>query len=429
MSTTDPTLQTLDRFENADLWEVRDNVPIFDAHEEHDASGAIVRSFALADLEEIASNCNRREIETGDAVPITIGHTQSGAPETEQPPIVGYARRFRVGKFGPQAKTAILATFYFFKDRFEESLEYPRRSVELWMRDKIIDPIALLKRTPKRDLGLLTYEQQHQRLVYSMDQHCDPEDMVPHPYPDYGDGEHGEPSVDRVMKYMGHHPVWKFAHQCYQEKQKYDAGSGGPGFASASNTYVPGMGMPGRIGMSKDQPVQQHAKETPVTAPVAALPVPVPDPEQERVRQAQHDIELARYQREAEGFKAANEALQARLGALEKDARVARYERDLGHLISQGYQMDLAEELAEIGDYTADQFAKHVDRVKKRYQRKPIGREFLPVAGKANEGGIAPDSEEDVTPEQAHKAVSLTTRQGSEFFGKYDEALKFVRTK
>ena len=418
----DATLATLDHFENPDLWEIRDGVPIFDAHEERDAGGVLLRKFDLADLEEIAGNCNRREIETGNAVPLMLGHTRSDAPETEQPPIVGYARRFRVGKFGPQQRMCILATFYYFKDKFEElelHRQFPHRSVELWIRDKIFDPIALLKRTPKRDLGLLTYEAQHQRLLYAMESvmsdrmECpDSTVMVPHPYPGFEHTDHTEPVVDRVMKYMAGHPIWQYAHKCYQ------AGMSGPGFASGSSTFIPGMGM-GRIPMQKDE--KEVVKDVKVDVKGAV--------EKERQEKVQHDIELAQYQRDNEALKQSNDALLGRVAALEKQTRLARYERDLGHLISEGYKMELAEEMKEVDDYAPEQFVRHVERIKKRYQRAPVGKQFIPVAGVAHEGGERPESEEDVTAAQAAKAVTLTTRQGSEFFGKYDEALKFVRTK
>jgi len=416
MSAKDPTVTTLDRFSDPDLWEIRDAVPIFDEHEERDQTGAIVRQFGLAELEEIASNCNRREIETADAVPLMLGHTRPGIAETEQPPIVGYARQFRVGKFGPEKRNCILATFYYFKDRAKEAIEqFPRRSVELWIKDKIIDPIALLKRTPKRDLGLLTHYRSENRLLYAMEEPdrsmpiCDPDD-VPHPYPDYGDGDHD--TMDGVMRYMGRHPVFRYAHKCYQESLKYNATAGYP---AGGNTFMPGMGklMMSKETETKDQPKPDVSKE------------PAVPPEQKRAEQAQHDIELARYQREAEAFRQVAEAQQKRIEALERESRVARYERDLGHLISQGYQMELAEEIKEVESYTAEQFERHIERIKKRYQRAPVGKDLLTLAGKGGEGGKPEDKE--LTQEQARQAVSMATREGSEFFGKYAEAVKFVR--
>ena len=111
-------------------------------------------------MQEIVDNCNKRFKATGDACPITIGHTRIGRPEEEQPPICGYAINFRLGRFGPSNKLAILADFYVEPKLWKEFLEHPRRSVEFFAQDAVFDPIAVLKRTPERDLGLI---QQYQR--------------------------------------------------------------------------------------------------------------------------------------------------------------------------------------------------------------------------------------------------------------------------
>lgn len=130
-------------------------MPVFDEHDEFDKGGRLIRRFDVAKLATIARNCNERFAKTGDAVPLTLGHTIPGAPEKYQPEIVGYARNFRVGRFGKQQKPCILADFYFYPSRYGEAMKYPRRSVELYPRDLVFDPIALLKRTPQLDLGIL----------------------------------------------------------------------------------------------------------------------------------------------------------------------------------------------------------------------------------------------------------------------------------
>jgi hypothetical protein len=155
----DPSMDALRQFDDPSKWVIRDNVPIFDEHDEFDKDGKLVRRFDRQALEIIAQNNNRREATTGDLCPIAIGHTVRGAPESSQPKISGFARKFRVGHFGPQKKLAILSTFYFKPELYGESMTYPRRSIELWpgpkKEDWIADPVSLLRKTPQRDLGLL----------------------------------------------------------------------------------------------------------------------------------------------------------------------------------------------------------------------------------------------------------------------------------
>ncbi len=145
---TDTSLEAMKRFDDRSRWVVKPGVPVFD---EHDA-------FSKDRLELIAANCNLREKKTGDACPIVIGHTIPGAPEADQPSAVGYARNFRVGTFGPSKKVGILSDFWIKSGSYDAvSKEDWRRSVELWPDELFFDPIALLRRTPKRDLGLLTF--------------------------------------------------------------------------------------------------------------------------------------------------------------------------------------------------------------------------------------------------------------------------------
>jgi hypothetical protein len=135
---------------------IRDDVPILDEHVVTDEDGKTLAEIDGGKLALIAHRANRRIAETGDEVPIVIGHTRDDAPESEQPEIVGYASNFRVGNLFRTGRKAIKATFKFFRDKIGLVRKYPRRSVELWLSDWTIDPISLLgATTPERDLGLL----------------------------------------------------------------------------------------------------------------------------------------------------------------------------------------------------------------------------------------------------------------------------------
>lgn len=134
------------------------DVPILDEHVLTARDGDVEAVVDAAFLEDVADNCNARFAATGDAVPLVIGHTKADAAETEQPPIVGYATDFKVGDFGGTGRQAIYATFHVRREREQVLRDYPRRSVELWVRKREIDPISLLgATTPERDLGILRY--------------------------------------------------------------------------------------------------------------------------------------------------------------------------------------------------------------------------------------------------------------------------------
>jgi hypothetical protein len=73
---------------------------------------------------------------------------------------VGWADNLRlvtIGKVNP--RMAISATFKVLRECLDLVKQYPRRSVELWTEDLIIDPIALLSTSrPAKNLGLMTFE-------------------------------------------------------------------------------------------------------------------------------------------------------------------------------------------------------------------------------------------------------------------------------
>lgn len=133
-------------------------VPLLDEHVLTDRTGQTEAVIDAAFLNVVAANNNARVERTGDATPLVIGHTRDGAPETEQPPLVGYATNFRVGDFDASGRQALFADFHVRRDRGDVLRDYPRRSVELWVKKQEIDPISLLgATTPERDLGILKY--------------------------------------------------------------------------------------------------------------------------------------------------------------------------------------------------------------------------------------------------------------------------------
>jgi hypothetical protein len=370
----DTATESRRRFDRSDDWVIRDAVPVFAEHEKtvkaKDGTDDVVR-FDRDALQEIAANCNRRESETGDACPLILGHIPNDAAEMDLGDIVGYARNFRVGRFGPAQKLGILATFYFLKDKYDAAMQHPRRSVELWTRDQIIDPIALLKRTPQLDLGLLTYQRnyasKHKRYLYAM-----------------GDDPMEPDAMQQFMKAIQD----GFA----QLGQKLDACMGGAqqnAMASGSNTAVPEGGQP-----------QTYAKATPPT--VTAKPA---EDDKLRMAREQSAIELAQYQKRAEEQDARIKALESREAESAKKFQKSQRERDLIQLEAEGFKFDRAAELDDFADRDDAAWQKHQARIKERYQRAPVG-DGIPRFAMARDQVEGTDGKLELGRDRAERAVN-----------------------
>lgn len=147
-------------FDNPLKWTTVQSVPVLDEHELTDDNGKIVGYVDQRMLSEIAQNNNKRVIETNDPAPLIVGHT-SDDPQAPERPVAGYAVNYTVKPFKRDPKTgrtvyAIHADYKVRKDREQVIEDFPRRSVELWLGRKELDPIALLGgTTPERDLGVI----------------------------------------------------------------------------------------------------------------------------------------------------------------------------------------------------------------------------------------------------------------------------------
>ncbi len=359
---SDVVTQSLEKILGGE-YEVFRDIPIFDEHDEFDGKGKLVRRFDYAKLKQIADTCNQRA-KAGDPAMIGPGHTiptsinKEGVPvrakETDQPPIWGVAMEMKVGRFGPNQKLGLLANHYIRKQvnidgrdmTAKQALaEFPRRSIELFYADGVIDRVSLLRQAPARDLGLtLSYSKDRffrnsqcrgpqlqaalapdGKLRYAMEDQIMPDPtMIPDaaavPDPDELTPEE-KATADRY---------WKHYRKCYAADF-----AGAP---SGSNTSVPDV-------VEEDKDKQQFSKSA----------------------------EAERYQKE-------NAALKNRLERLEHDGKMARYKAELEHLRdAEGIDLDLTDELSECQSLDANGFAKHKDRISKHYQRAPIGGQRIPL--------------------------------------------------
>lgn len=147
------------------------SVPVFRSHVRKIERDGQVQELVVdkTHLQSIAENTNRRASKQEYPL-VRVGHVIKGAPETDQPPPVGYLRNLALGKFDDDY--AVLSDMYIDKrarialsdGRILEGEEilrsFPRRSVEsFFTREKngYIDAVALLNRAPELDLGLVTH--------------------------------------------------------------------------------------------------------------------------------------------------------------------------------------------------------------------------------------------------------------------------------
>lgn len=147
-------------FDNPSKWFTVPDVPLLDEHELTGPNGEPEGIVDRTVLEEIARNNNRRVIETGDPATLILGHT-SDDPRAAEKPAKGFVVNYKVKPFkrDPETGQLIYAIHGDYKVRPKNAHlieEYPRRSVELWLNKREIDPVAMLGgTTPERDLSVV----------------------------------------------------------------------------------------------------------------------------------------------------------------------------------------------------------------------------------------------------------------------------------
>lgn len=146
-------------FDNPEKWFTVPDVPLLDEHELTGADGEPEGYVDRKVLEEIAANNNRRVYSSGDPATIILGHT-SDDPRAAEKPAKGFVVNYKVRPTRDpqtgQTKYQICGDYKFRPWNAHLAEEYPRRSVELWLGKREIDPIAILGgTTPERDLGVI----------------------------------------------------------------------------------------------------------------------------------------------------------------------------------------------------------------------------------------------------------------------------------
>jgi hypothetical protein len=352
---------------------VKDNVPILDEHKLLDDDGEVLAVLDSAKLDRIARNMNRKARETGDLVPLVVGHTQDGLPERDQPEVVGYASNFRVKRFFSTGRKAIYCTFKFFRDKAHLARKFPRRSVELWLKKWEIDPISLLgASTPERALGLLQFSR-GRGLHYSRT---------------LGDKTVPMPEVDQVVQAvvaaLKETKEWKLLESLSKKGPAPDEDQDVVPDTETEDLPPEEEDMPlpeedeeplpedEDMPLEDDDPDPKKAQYMKNHQPVKKSAVAsgtntfTPGNDRLRMQRDQERIRKARYQRQVEDLTKETQTLRVRL------ARVER-EKDLIQLESEGYQLDRAEELKAVEVLPDKAYQAHLARIRKRYQRAPFG--------------------------------------------------------
>jgi len=344
------------------------NVPILDEHQLKDRSGNPVVDIDAAMLQRIAENNNRRVAETGDEVPIVVGHTRDDATEPEQPEIVGYARDFVVKALFQTGRKALFArTWKILKDKVGLARKFPRRSVELWLKRLEIDPISLLgATTPERNLGLLRFGR------------GDPSTHILSPTQEKPPVSNDKKEiVDAVLAAIKETDVWKKMEQMLDEGDAAAEPDMPPGDEplEAADADVPPEeeGWPEEPVDDDMPPKKDYAAPSGTNTHVGAFdyncgPKKLRRGDVDRVRLQRDQARLRANHAEQKAAK-----LETAVRDLQRKFRRADREKDLVQLEAEGYLFDRDEELQTVTDLNADQYSRYLDRIRVRYQRAPLG--------------------------------------------------------
>lgn len=318
-------------------------VPIFDEHDGNDEGLPI--NFTADILEKIAMACNQRYKLTGDAAPITDGHT-SDDPNHKPPDILGYAKHFKVKPF--RGKKAIFATLEFDEDKWDRAKKLQRRSIELW-QDMCIDPVVLQegKRRPIDSIALLGAERPARDLGL-MKENC--KGMTKYKYSlNLSEGNMGDQAelVRQCVEAIQSLPEFAYLKELMGKQQMEYGADPEEEMALAEDD----------LAVAEQDVAEDEAELEPAKLRMQR--------DQERRRYAKLDTE--------------HRALAARLGEMERKSRVADRRADLLGLEQEGISFDLAEEIETVSDMEPARYSKHVQNMRKRYQRAPVGIKLNPI--------------------------------------------------
>jgi hypothetical protein len=152
----DATAEFYSALNDPSRWIIKRGVPVFKAHERVDPATGKQIKVDLPKLYRIANNMQQLE-RGGVPIRMTLGHTEPGKPEHQQPPVGGYYRNPRVQPFGPKGEPAVVVDEWLDPQYGQNRKNYPYRSAEYYDDAEQITGVALLTRDPYLDLGVVAY--------------------------------------------------------------------------------------------------------------------------------------------------------------------------------------------------------------------------------------------------------------------------------
>jgi hypothetical protein len=424
------------------------SVPILDQHSapEGDERGDVDEDL----LQQLADNSNER-VERDQPPVLKIGHSRRkstiilvkdghkvvapGATEEEQPPIVGFSSHFHVKPYNGSA--CLHADFHIAKEHIDKVRDHPFRSVERISPDEYLDAISLQRSPPERDLGYLLYQQSEEG------------SRARHTYTRFAD-DPSTPEFDTLSVTEDTMPETTTATAAapvgggidYEQLATALAAKLGPSLSqslgqempnhlnSALQPYFPAeaAGLPpaeGEAPAEDELPTEEETADGRTSYMAEASGdntfVPGSNGNGQASGRTTREIEdqfRHQYARSEKRFSDLENSVAFLLEELEKsqrNERRLRYEQQLTGLIDrEGYEFDLAEELAAFAD---DQPAppqgyedQALKKIRNNYRKRSTGRSFLPTAGpdlKAAKPGITAENHQLVIDYITKKQCSV----------------------
>jgi hypothetical protein len=349
------------------------DVAMLDEHLLRDNDGSPLVYLNEKMLQAFADKLTTKFKETGDAVPLTDGHTRDVG--NSQPEILGYAfPPWKVKKLYNSDRMALFSgKVQIRKSKVELARTRPRRSVEIWPSRWDIDPIALLgAETPDRFLGpmRLTADGKDRSFTRVIGDNMDPS-MV-------------QQIAAAVMAQIMETSQMKFLDELQKtanEAEVAPPAAAAPPVAPAGPPVdpeggAPGLDIPGEQDTlppeegaegEEGPPVEEEEEEPPIQKS-ASLPSGSNTfaPKVEKVKLSRDRDQLA--------IKVAHleEELKALRGEKEMAVKLAREksrEADLIQLEAEGYELSRQDELAEAEEFRMNeaQWSRKLGVIRKQY--------------------------------------------------------------
>jgi hypothetical protein len=337
-------------------------VPLFDEHSGNEEGLDI--DFTPEVLQQIIDNTNHRILDTNDLVPVYIGHIDDDLPEGKQGELVGFVMNLSLGQIGElNPRACIMGDICWLRDKHEGAKEFTRRSIELWLDDPmVIDNLAILKRRPERNLGILFQKNKAANHKYKRSL-TDEKDIMAEHVENLPDGN--DELVKKIMDKVMACPHMKFVEDMMNKEKE----------SALEDTEEPKVN-------------EEDDDETP--AEMEDETDKMPEKEKLKAQRDQSRRQFAKLQDQ-------NKELEGRLAKMERTARIAERKADLLELEATGVLFDMADELEYVSDLDVVRYQKHINKIKKNYSKAPIGVTIANSQAKV-ETQLA-------TPDQTYKAL------------------------